>query len=152
MDLTMNLSGKKIQIMANNATQKPPDPDPVPTSEVKADRWQALIISAIKPIQNQYFDIPIIENINFQGRNVLLERLRDRLFASPVTQRRVVLCGLEGIGKSALAAHFATQFHTEYEGVSWVSAEAQTSLERSYNSLSDMVQSNFRTWCSDSRR
>jgi hypothetical protein len=118
----------------------------------KADQWQALIISAIEPIQNQYFDIPIIENINFQGRNVLLEHLRDRLFASPVTQRRVVLCGLGGIGKSALAAHFATQFHTEYEGVSWVSPEAQTSLERSYNSLNDMVQSNFRTWCSDSRR
>jgi NB-ARC domain len=83
---------------------------------------------------------------------VLLERLRDRLFASPVTQRRVVLCGLGGIGKSALASHFASQFRTEYEGVFWVSAEAQTSLERSYNSLNDMVQSNFRTWCSDSRR
>lgn len=72
-------------------------------------------------------------------------------------QNRVILHGLSGVGKSAIATQYALAFQQEYNGVFWISLETRDSMESGYRDLDQLIQRrfsmNFADWCSrDSKR
>jgi len=56
---------------------------------------------------------------SFNGRDALIERLRDGLRSSSVC----ALCGLGGVGKTQIALEYAHRFAPDYDLVWWVPAE-----------------------------
>lgn len=70
-------------------------------------------------------------NLNFTGRDALIERLRAALAdesAAAVVQAGA-LHGLGGVGKTALAVEYAHRYASHYDLVWWVAAEQSVAIE-----------------------
>ncbi|WP_045745396.1 FxSxx-COOH system tetratricopeptide repeat protein [Actinoplanes rectilineatus] len=73
-------------------------------------------------------DAPQVSNLaprnnTFVGRDVLLERVRDRLATAPDRVVPQSLIGLGGVGKTQIALEFAHRFAADYDTIWWVSAD-----------------------------
>jgi MinD-like ATPase involved in chromosome partitioning or flagellar assembly/tetratricopeptide (TPR) repeat protein len=71
--------------------------------------------------QPPIFKVPA-RNPGFTGRDVILETIRERLFAHAAAQP-VALFGIGGVGKTQLAVEYAHRFAPHYEIVWWISAD-----------------------------
>jgi len=80
---------------------------------------------------------PLIEPDSFVGRARELEEMSQGLQpGQPATeQRRVVLGGLGGIGKTQLAIAYARQYHACYTSVLWLNATSELTLMMGFRSI-----------------
>ncbi|XP_063221548.1 uncharacterized protein LOC134530552 [Bacillus rossius redtenbacheri] len=74
----------------------------------------------------------------FTGRKAVLGRIQESLHAEG-GDRRVVICGLGGMGKSELARRYATKHSKEYDHIMWIDAGSSSSLQRSFARLAEKL-------------
>ena len=105
---------------------------------------------------NKHFDIPQIVSSNFIGREAELEELKDAFFPSSddhdnKVQKRFVISGLGGSGKTQWCCKFAQDYRKQYAihfwslspanhdtsfwGVFWVSASSTIKAKQSFSTL-----------------
>jgi tetratricopeptide (TPR) repeat protein len=73
----------------------------------------------------------------FVGREDELRRLRDALTTG---RRRVAVHGVAGVGKTALAAHYATTYVSEYPQVVWLTATNAVTIEVGLARLAETLE------------
>lgn len=80
---------------------------------------------------------PVIDASNFVGRALELDRMSDvlRPGEASIEQRRLVLGGMGGIGKTQLAIAYARRHQTRYASVIWLNATSETTLHASFRSI-----------------
>ncbi|KAF2219668.1 P-loop containing nucleoside triphosphate hydrolase protein [Elsinoe ampelina] len=103
---------------------------------------------AIRPIRIRSdtqlsYDIPLTspESVHcnpFVGRHEELRELHHALQASSRSQ--VIIRGLGGIGKSALAREYVKTYHTEYSAVFWVNAKDMITVRHDYAAIKNKIQ------------
>jgi tetratricopeptide (TPR) repeat protein len=81
------------------------------------------------------WNVPSHPNPFFTGRDLLLAEMNNRLNASEVTRRRVVLTGLGGVGKTQIAVEYAYLQRADYDLVWWARGEQLTSILGDYAAL-----------------
>ncbi len=79
--------------------------------------------------------VPLPRNVQFVGRNHLLEEVRDWLLTANITHAPLALHGLGGVGKSQIALEYAYRFRAEYDVVWWVSAQQPSVLRQALGEL-----------------
>jgi tetratricopeptide (TPR) repeat protein len=81
------------------------------------------------------WNVPYARNPRFTGRIDELDRLRQN-FARRIPRTPVqAICGLGGVGKTALALEYAYRFASEYKVVWWLRAEEPATLAASFADL-----------------
>jgi len=80
---------------------------------------------------------PLIEPQDFIGRRVEIDAVIQILQPGsiPTEQRRVVLGGMGGIGKTQLAIAYARQCQYEYASIFWLNATSELTLQAGYRSI-----------------
>lgn len=109
---------------------------------------------------------PLIEPDSFIGRAGELEKMAQLLRPGEpaVEQRRIILGGLGGMGKTQLAIAYARQHHPSYTSVLWLDATSKLTLMASFRSTAEtllpssirklddeMARTTVLTWLSDVR-
>ncbi|KAL8942226.1 MAG: hypothetical protein Q9211_001493 [Gyalolechia sp. 1 TL-2023] len=90
---------------------------------------------------NKHFYIPRAVSSMFSGRVDLLEDLRNTLFdAFPATekqhaQKRFVVFGLGGSGKTEFCCKFAQDNRQSFWGVFWINASSRRSVQHTYSTI-----------------
>ncbi|KAL9615270.1 MAG: hypothetical protein Q9167_000241 [Letrouitia subvulpina] len=89
------------------------------------------------PFRNKYFEVPRNASSAFTGREEVCEQLRARCLPSSKLdlrgqQKRYVIYGLGGSGKTQVCLKFVEEHREEFWGVFWVDASSAESLERGY--------------------
>lgn len=84
---------------------------------------------------------PLIEPSYFVGRIQEIEAIRRILQPSEpsIEQRRLVLGGVGGIGKTQLALAYAQSYRTSYTSVFWLNATSDQTLQSSFRDLAGRV-------------
>lgn len=84
---------------------------------------------------------PLIEPDSFVGRVRELEKMSQALQPGKpaAEQRRVVLGGLGGMGKTQLAIAYARQHHARYTSVLWLNATSELTLLASFRSIAEIL-------------
>ena len=94
-----------------------------------------------KPFESARKNIPYSRNINFTGRESLLNSLRNALISggtTALTQTQTVT-GLGGVGKTQLALEYAYRHIDDYEVIWWVRSEEPVILANDYIELADRL-------------
>lgn len=115
-------------------------------TQVATDGDQKSPISAAADIAsevllNRHFYIPRAVSSMFTGRADLLEDLRNHLFdTSPTfekrhTQKRFVIFGLGGSGKTEFCCKFAQDNRQSFWGVFWINASSRQSVQHTYATI-----------------
>ncbi|KAL6714664.1 hypothetical protein ACLMJK_008089 [Lecanora helva] len=89
------------------------------------------------PFRNKHFEVPRNASTAFTGREDVCEQLRARCLPSSTSdrrgqQKRYVIHGLGGSGKTQVCLKFVEDHREEFWGVFWVDASSAESLERGY--------------------
>lgn len=104
---------------------------------ILAAAWSGLKVSApgakSAPKKSAIWNVPHRRNLNFNGRDALLETVRETLASAPT--HAVALTGLSGIGKTQLSVEFAFRFAHSYNLVWWVRAEEPAKLAADFAAL-----------------
>lgn len=84
---------------------------------------------------------PLIEASNFIGRTAELDQMAHILQpgASAVEQRRLMLGGLGGIGKTQLAIAYARRYQASYTSIFWLNATTKSTLKGSIGAIAQQV-------------
>src|SRR5260221_14206255 len=88
------------------------------------------------------WNIPYRRNPFFTGREELLNRLHDSLYADNIatlTQPQGI-SGLGGIGKTQTALEYAYRYGANYDAVFWVQADSPPALASSYVTLAQLLR------------
>ena len=80
---------------------------------------------------------PLIDSSDFVGRQAEIARIHDILRPAEVNtiQRKVVLGGFGGVGKTQLALAYAQHYHQYYPSVLWLNATSETTLKSSFRTV-----------------
>jgi hypothetical protein len=86
---------------------------------------------------------PLIDTKNFIGRAAELNRMTQVLRPDEpaVEQRRLMLGGMGGIGKTQLAIAYARRYQTSYASVFWLNAKTELTLKASFRSIAQQLLS-----------
>ncbi|KAJ9157629.1 hypothetical protein NKR23_g352 [Pleurostoma richardsiae] len=103
--------------------------------------------------------VPYLENTKFQGREREISRVHQYFMPQPGQpsgrQRRLILQGFAGIGKTSIALQYSIEHGNQYEGVFWVTASSQDAIEREYAKLEEEIKKRtsigFKDWCSSKK-
>ncbi|HEX8228877.1 MAG TPA: FxSxx-COOH system tetratricopeptide repeat protein [Chloroflexia bacterium] len=90
-----------------------------------------------RPALPRVWTVPHSRNLNFTGREELLQDLLEKLTSgqhAALTQPQA-LHGLGGVGKTQLANEYAYRYAGEYDAVLWVRAEEPTTLAADFAAL-----------------
>lgn len=84
---------------------------------------------------------PLIDPSYFVGRAEEINAITEVLHPGQVStvQRRLVLGGMGGVGKTQLALAYAQQYRTSYTSVFWLNAMSALTLKASFRSLAGRV-------------
>ncbi|KAL8743440.1 MAG: hypothetical protein Q9190_004209 [Brigantiaea leucoxantha] len=93
--------------------------------------------------RNKYFEVPRNPSSIFTGREEIGEQLRSRCLPSskPNTQqqqKRFVIHGLGGSGKTQICLKFAEDHREEFWGIFWLDASSVETLERGYLQVAEV--------------
>lgn len=86
---------------------------------------------------------PQIDPNDFVGRMSEIDKMSQILQPGKrlTEQRRLVLGGMGGIGKTQLAITYARDYQTSYTSVFWLNATSEATLKASYQSVTQLVLS-----------
>ncbi len=74
-------------------------------------------------LSTPHWNVKLSRNSAFSGRHRLIEELRERLLGTGPAGGRIVLGGINGVGKTQIALEYAYRFAAAYDVVWWISAE-----------------------------
>ena len=85
-------------------------------------------------------EAPVIDTSLFIGRLSELESMKN-ILQDPLSreQRRLILGGMGGIGKTQLAITYAKHHYDFYESVFWLNATSEVALKTSMRSIAERV-------------
>jgi tetratricopeptide (TPR) repeat protein len=122
-------------------------PKPAALVRLHPSRWLAARVYLVDPappggpspaphagtgaVAPPFWSVPHPRNFAFTGREDVLAVLREQLTAN----RRAVLSGLGGIGKTQTAVEYAYRHRDEYQAVLWLNAESTLTLKTAYATL-----------------
>ncbi|HXF41286.1 MAG TPA: FxSxx-COOH system tetratricopeptide repeat protein [Blastocatellia bacterium] len=107
--------------------EQPAFPPPVVAERVVAEQPRFPGLPAI-------WNVPQPRNLNFVGRDDLLDRIRDTLTSEKAAALTAVH-GLGGVGKTQLAAEYAYRHAADYDLVWWIKSEEPATLASDYGLL-----------------
>lgn len=84
---------------------------------------------------------PYISSDLFIGRDSdlnAMKRISD-LNKEPIEQRRIILGGMGGIGKTQLAIAYAKTYRDVYESIFWLNAMSEVTLKASFRSMAEQI-------------
>ncbi|KAL8955282.1 MAG: hypothetical protein Q9183_006709, partial [Haloplaca sp. 2 TL-2023] len=92
---------------------------------------------------NKYFEVPRNPSSVFTGREKVCEELHAHCLPSGKTdiqrqQKRFVIYGLGGSGKTQVCLKFAEDNREEFWGIFWIDASSEESLERGYLQVAEV--------------
>ncbi|PGH02524.1 hypothetical protein AJ80_08835 [Polytolypa hystricis UAMH7299] len=93
-----------------------------------------------KDFQNQHYIVPFTASENYVGRKQLAHGLRERILAPHEQQKRFVLYGLGGSGKSQFCLKFAWDNRDSFWGVFWIDASSAETAEQAFSNLARIGQ------------
>ncbi|KAI4161334.1 MAG: hypothetical protein LQ342_005001 [Letrouitia transgressa] len=99
--------------------------------------------SSPSSFSNKYFEVPRNASSVFTGREEIYGQLQARCLPSSTLnlrgqQKRYVVYGLGGSGKTQICLKFVEEYREEFWGVFWVDASSTESLERGYLQVADI--------------
>lgn len=88
------------------------------------------------------FIVPYERNPKFSGREVLLQKLKERLSAQIPRQynHRVALYGMGGVGKTQCALEYVYSNRERYERIYWVAAVNEASIMSGFQNIATAVK------------
>ncbi|KAI8625466.1 tetratricopeptide repeat domain-containing protein [Xylariaceae sp. FL1651] len=112
--------------------------------ELKGSIMKAVEIIS-PPVINEYFYTPQSVSSIFTGREMLLQRLRDNFIqpSGPLrnqSQRRFVIHGLAGSGKTQFCCKFAEDNRDRFWGVFCVDASSEQSIKKSLGGIAKLAK------------
>ena len=92
---------------------------------------------------NKHYNIPYNLSAIFTGRNDIIQRLYKGLLLSGtetalIEQKRFVLYGLGGSGKTQACIKFAQDYRERFWGIFWIDASSHTTVQQSFLNISRM--------------
>ncbi len=84
------------------------------------------------PTTGSIWHVPHARNLNFTGREDVLQKLYDALHADGQTALTQAIKGMGGVGKTQVALEYAYRFKNEYETIAWVQSETLETLSGDY--------------------
>ncbi|KAI9790079.1 MAG: hypothetical protein M1816_005549 [Peltula sp. TS41687] len=92
----------------------------------------------------QYFEVPNLLSPVFTGRDEDLQRLAVSLAARKPSeeqdQRRYVLFGLGGSGKTQICLKYIERYRERYWGIFWIDASTGASIQQSFTQIAHLLQ------------
>lgn len=93
---------------------------------------------------------PFTESSRFWGREDILSRIDDVLFADPSGRslRSFALYGMGGVGKTQIALRYANVSREKFDGVFWISAENLVTIAQSFREITktlNLIESDTET-------
>ncbi|KAJ5170922.1 uncharacterized protein N7500_003705 [Penicillium coprophilum] len=85
--------------------------------------------------QNQHFIVPLAVSDNYTGREGLAQSLQEKLLAPTIRQKRFVLYGMGGSGKTQFCLKFASDNRDNFWGVFWIDASSPKAAEQAFSGL-----------------
>lgn len=82
---------------------------------------------------------PHIDPKLFVGRHSEIDKIKEALNGESQEQRRLVLGGPGGIGKTQLAISYATRHNQEYTSVFWLNATSETTLKDGFGKMAKVI-------------
>ncbi|KAM3067116.1 hypothetical protein ACMFMG_011672 [Clarireedia jacksonii] len=111
---------------------------------IVAERYRAKDVSATSH-RNVHWVVPRTINPLFTGRGDLLLRIQTAIHSdhtsSPDKQRRFVITGLGGLGKSEICLQVASQMREEFWGVFWVDVGKASTAESNFIAIAKLLGS-----------
>ncbi|KIX05938.1 uncharacterized protein Z518_03912 [Rhinocladiella mackenziei CBS 650.93] len=123
-----------IQRDRHERLRKEPDPSQDLRREYKNERL-------IQPVGVCLSQAPYIDPKLFIGRESEIAQMREILRPgdSSSEQRRLVLAGTGGMGKTQLAIAFATRHQQEYDSIFWLNAASEATLKDSFRLVAEAI-------------
>lgn len=110
-----------------DSSSKPDFPPDIDTSDNEQPRFPG----ALPP----HWNVPHQRNVNFTGREAILDNLSKSLASGKHTAVTQAIAGLGGVGKTQIAIEYTYRYASEYEVVWWVRSETAATLGADYASL-----------------
>ncbi|PGH16459.1 hypothetical protein AJ79_01790 [Helicocarpus griseus UAMH5409] len=93
-------------------------------------KWEA-----VKDSRNQHYVVPLAASENYTGRERLARGLQEKMLAPNDQQKRFVLYGLGGSGKTQFCLKFAWDNRDSFWGVFWVDASSPETAKQAFSEL-----------------
>ncbi|ERF73592.1 hypothetical protein EPUS_00845 [Endocarpon pusillum Z07020] len=114
------------------------------------------VVKMAPAYKNEHWIVPRGSSTHFTGRAIVIEEVQERL-CNPAReleskQRRFVIVGMGGIGKSEICLKVAENIRESFWGVFWIDVSSTANAERGYNDtgrtcgLPEPTQQEVRTW------
>ncbi|KAF7504364.1 hypothetical protein GJ744_002421 [Endocarpon pusillum] len=114
------------------------------------------VVKMAPAYKNEHWIVPRGSSTHFTGRASVIEEVQDRLCNPPrefeSKQRRFVIVGMGGIGKSEICLKVAENVRESFWGVFWIDVSSTANAERGYTDIGRMcglpepTQQEVRTW------
>lgn len=91
--------------------------------------------SATKDSPNKHYLVPFTVSKNYTGRDQLARCLQEKILAPNKQQKRFVLYGLGGSGKTQFCLKFARDNRDNFWGIFWVDASSPEHAEQAFSNL-----------------
>ncbi|KAF7593474.1 hypothetical protein BBP40_011480 [Aspergillus hancockii] len=98
-------------------------------------RWNATNVSP-----NKHYLVPFTVSKNYMGRDQLARCLQEKILAPNKQQKRFVLYGLGGSGKTQFCLKFARDNGDNFWGIFWVDASSPEHAEQAFSNLARIGQ------------
>ncbi|MER5212380.1 FxSxx-COOH system tetratricopeptide repeat protein [Streptomyces sp. NPDC002838] len=131
-----------------SATAPPAQPSPAPAPTPARPQQGGIAVSAglsVAPGQRSPHDPPRIwgnvpqRNRNFTGREMLLERLQERLSSGVTAVLPEALHGMGGVGKSQIAIEYVYRHSRDYRLIWWIPSEQENQIVQSLIELGEQM-------------
>ncbi|KAI9892831.1 MAG: hypothetical protein M1814_000990 [Vezdaea aestivalis] len=110
------------------------------TAFMESEMFQASVVSAKNFVSsvklNKHFLVPRAVSSIYTGRESLLRKLKNSLSqADPSTQRRFVVYGMGGSGKTEFCCKFAQDNRNSFWGIFWIDGKSDTTIRHTFSNI-----------------
>ncbi|MBU1626490.1 protein kinase, partial [bacterium] len=89
--------------------------------------------------KHSIWNVPFYRNINFTGREEILDNIRKELISGEAGSNILVIIGLGGVGKTQIALEYSIRQSKNYSIVWWIRAEEPSTIASEFASLAQKL-------------